>query len=273
MADLFFYASKIFWLIAQPDHFLLLMLVLGLLLWRSVIGVTLVWSSVFVLLIVSFFSVANYLLEPLEQRFPQPVLSELEGPISGIVILGGAENASLTAKYGSPQFSDAAERMMVIPKLDRAFPNTAIIFSGGSSAILNNQFLGGDVAKMWLSDLDLSSPVIIDKSARNTFENAIYTREIILDRTDDNMGRWILVTSAFHMPRAVGVFREVGLNVVPYPVDFRVSGTNLRINLNANMADLNTAVREWIGLVAYYLSEKTSELLPAPNENKDIEPQ
>lgn len=262
MTDLFFYLSKIFWLVLQPDHFLLLMLILGLLLWRRMLGIFLVWSSVLIMLVISVFPVANYLLEPLEQRFPQPDLTEITKPIAGIIILGGAENAVLTARYGAPQFSDAAERMMVIPKLDQAFPRSKIIFSGGSSAIVNNQFLGGDVARMWLSELKLSSEFIIEENARNTVENALYTREVIIEKELGIEGKWVLVTSAFHMPRSVGVFRKIGLDVIPYPVDYRVGGNDFRINLNANMSELNTAVREWIGLVAYYLTDKTSELLP-----------
>lgn len=272
MADLFFYASKIFWLIAQPDHFLLLMLVLGLLLWRRVIGVTLVWSSVFVLLILSFFPVANYLLEPLEQRFSQPDLSKVKEPIAGIIVLGGGEDPELSALHGAPQFNQGAERLMVVPALMLRYPELKVIFTGGSGSLATPEYRGGDVAQQWLTQQGLGARSIIERDSRNTFQNALYTRELINEMEDRPEGKWLLVTSAFHMARSVGVYRKVGIDVIAYPVDYRMVENRVRVSLNGNMADLNTAVREWIGLVAYYLSEKTSELLPAPNENKDIEP-
>ena len=78
---------------------------------------------------------------------------------------------------------------------------------------------------------------------------------------------WILVTSAFHMPRAIGAFRHTGWNVVPYPVDYRrgarsedTSGRNLGHGLQT----LNVALREWLGLALYYADGRIDRLLPAP---------
>ena len=273
MTDLFFYLSKIFWAIVQPDHFLLLMLVFGLLLWRRALGVFLVWSSVLCMGVIALFPVANYLLEPLEQRFPKPVLTQ-EGPIAGIIVLGGGEDAELTSLHRMPQFNQAAERLMVVPALMLRYPQLKVIFTGGSGSLSRPDYRGGDVAQQWLADQGLSARLIVERDSRNTFQNAIYTRELIEEMEVKPEGRWLLVTSAFHIPRSVGVFRQVGIDVIPYPVDYRVAENRIRINLNTNMGELNTAIREWIGLAAYHLTDKTAEWLPKPKPKPkpEIEP-
>lgn len=273
MTDLFFYLSKIFWAIVQPDHFLLLMLVFGLLLWRRALGVFLVWSSVLCMGVIALFPVANYLLEPLEQRFPKPVLTQ-EEPIAGIIVLGGGENAELTSLHRMPQFGDGSERLMAVPALMLRYPQLKVIFTGGSSSISRPDYRGGDVAQQWLAGQGLSARLIVERDARNTFQNGLYTREIIEEMEMAPEGKWLLITSAFHIPRSVGVFRKLGIEVIPYPVDYRVAENRFRINLNANMSELNIAVREWIGLAAYHLTDKTPEWLakPKPKLKAEIEP-
>ncbi|MAY43049.1 MULTISPECIES: YdcF family protein [unclassified Neptuniibacter] len=271
MTDLFFYLSKIFWAIVQPDHFLLLMLVFGLLLWRRALGVFLVWSSVLCMGVIALFPVANYLLEPLEQLFPKPVLTQ-EEPIAGIIVLGGGEEAELSSLHRMPQFNRSAERLMVVPSLMLRYPQLKVIFTGGSGSLSRPNYRGGDVAQQWLADQGLSARLIVERDSRNTFQNAIYTREIIEEMEVAPEGKWLLVTSAFHLPRSVGVFRQVGIEVIPYPVDYMVAENRLRINMNDNMSDLNIAVREWIGLAAYYLTDKTPEWLPKPKPKPEMEP-
>ncbi|MGH1463233.1 MAG: YdcF family protein [Neptuniibacter sp.] len=264
MTDLFFYLSKIFWMIVQPDHFLLLMLLFGLLLWRSLFGVLLVWFAVLALLIISVFPVGNFLLRPLESRFEMP---QLPDTIAGVIVLGGGEDAELSTIHGVPQFNSASERMMVVPMLMAQYPDAKLVFTGGSGSLARPDYRGGDVAKQWLSQQGLDARLTIERVSRNTFQNAIYTREII-DEFDKSEAPWLLVTSAFHMPRSVGVFRNAGIDVIPYPVDYRAKEDRFYPDLTDNMQDLKTAVREWMGLVAYYLTDKTSELVPTPSASQ-----
>ncbi|WP_420554521.1 YdcF family protein [Neptuniibacter marinus] len=277
MTDLFFYLSKIFWLIVQPDHFLLLVLLIGLLRWRRASSVVMVWGSVLALLCLSVFPAANYLLEPLEQRFPQPDLTQIETPIAGIIVLGGGEEAELSAVHDMPQFNSAAERLMVLPALMLRYPQAKVIFTGGSGSLLKPQYRGGDVAKQWLTEQGLGARLIVERDSRNTFQNAMYSREIIdeLKQNDQEndlaSGKWLLVTSAFHMPRSVGVYRQAGIDVIPYPVDYRQFNNQIQLGLNANMSELNVAVREWIGLAAYYLTDKTAVLLPKPFAHRSVQ--
>ncbi len=257
MQDLFFYLSKVFWALASPDHFLLLLILIGLLLvWagkRS--GLWLALSSVTLLLVVAVFPVGNLFLSPLEQRIQR---AELPDSLAGIVILGGAEEATLSALYGLPHLNSSAERVLVIPALAKRYPEIPIVITGGSSSILYQNYRGADVVAQWAEQIGIRERLIVERDARNTFENALYSAEVV----DKTKGPWLLVTSAFHMPRSVGIFRQQGWDVEPYPVDYRVSTNQPAVQFWRNMRDLSIGVREWIGLIAYYLSGKTSQLLP-----------
>jgi uncharacterized SAM-binding protein YcdF (DUF218 family) len=79
---------------------------------------------------------------------------------------------------------------------------------------------------------------------------------------------WLLVTSAFHMPRAMGLFRKAGFAVLPWPTDYRTSGREgIGMFRDGPVDALQTttlAMREWIGLLAYFLSGRIDRLLPGP---------
>ncbi|PIE20765.1 MAG: hypothetical protein CSA61_00995 [Neptuniibacter caesariensis] len=266
MSDIFFYLSKILWFITQPDHLLLLILLLGLLLWRRTISIFLVWGSVITFIVISQYPLANHLLRPLENAFAKPDLQQLEEPIAGIIVLGGAESPELSALHDSVEVNAGAERLMAMPGLLLRYPQLQVIYTGGSGSLLRPEYRGSDVAKRWLTEQGLAGRLITERDSRNTYQNALYSREIIVARQPEIKGKWLLVTSAFHMPRSVGVFRKAGIDVLPYPVDYRSIESRWRPNMNRNMRDLNTAVREWIGLLAYYYTDKTDELLPASKQ-------
>jgi uncharacterized SAM-binding protein YcdF (DUF218 family) len=91
------------------------------------------------------------------------------------------------------------------------------------------------------------------------------TRDLVAPKPGE---RWLLVTSAFHMPRSIGVFRAIGFEVEAYPVDWRTRGwVDVRWpfeKLSAGLARTDVAVHEWVGLIAYRLSGRITELLPSP---------
>jgi len=107
--------------------------------------------------------------------------------------------------------------------------------------------------------------VVTEDRSRNTWENAVFSRRIAMPKLGE---RWLLVTSAYHMPRAVGVFQKAGFVVEAYPVDWRTRGTRDLLRPSATVGDglrrTDTAVREWSGLLIYWLSGKSSELFPGP---------
>lgn len=259
MQDLFFYLSKALWFVISPDHFLWLVTLFALIFCRRRIGFLLLLLAVVGQGVMAFYPLGNLLLRPLEQRFAQP--TELPDNLAGIIVLGGGEDAEESYLHQQPQFNEGAERLMVLPALMQQYPDLPVIFTGGSGSMLQQAFKGGDVVQQWLQEQGLEDRVLIERQSRNTRENAILSGDLV---PDQSTGPWLLVTSAFHMPRSVGVFQKAGWQVVAYPVDYRSTSDRIRPLMNQNMADLNTAVREWVGLLAYYLSGYTDTFFPAP---------
>ena len=110
--------------------------------------------------------------------------------------------------------------------------------------------------------------ITLEDRSRNTVENAVLSKAIAQPKPGE---RWLLVTSAHHLPRAVGVFRKAGFPVEAYPVDWRTRGPEDALRPFASVGDglrrSDTAVREWVGLAVYWLTGRSSELFPAPTQD------
>lgn len=265
MDDVFFTLSKVIWSFARPDHLVLLLLTLSVLslAWGSHKKRARRWSLSLLAAVwlVALVPIGKALLQPLEQRFAVPQQLE-QSRLSGIVVLGGAEDLSAMQFHQRAEFSDAADRVMVVPELAQRFPGLPIIYSSGSSWLSEPGLKGADYTKLYFDAIGLGSRVLYERQSRNTFENATLSRALAGEQMD---GTWLLVTSAFHMPRSVGVFQQQGWKVQPYPVDFRgqsFAGLGVLFSLSGNLSDLVMALREWVGLLAYRLSGKTAQLLP-----------
>jgi uncharacterized SAM-binding protein YcdF (DUF218 family) len=264
--DSFFAVSKMFWFLVAPSNLLMLLGGLGLLLalaggrrW----GAGLLVVSIIGWAVLGFSPVSNYLLNPLEERFP---IYRGDEPITGVILLGGAEVAEVGIARGVPAYANAGERAIAFGALARKYPNARLVFSGGNGKAFSDGLTEARMTMIALPDLGIAPErVEFESNSRNTAENALYSKELLKPRPGE---RWLLVTSAFHMPRAVGCFRREGFDVIPYPVDFRTIGPNQlnetfsRTAVGLDMADIS--IKEWVGLVAYYLSGKTSALFPAP---------
>jgi uncharacterized SAM-binding protein YcdF (DUF218 family) len=150
-------------------------------------------------------------------------------------------------------------------ELARRYPQTPLIFTGGNGNLTEQDFPEAVAAhQLWTALGVPESQMIFEDKSRNTWENALFTRGLIHPKQGD---RFILVTSAWHMPRSAGIFRKLGFEIIPYPVDFRTLGDDrdffIWLPPIQRMEMLDLAVREWIGLVAYRLTGKTEALLPA----------
>lgn len=270
--DTFFNLSKIFWALANPGNFIVLVLVLSLLFkWRK-----LTFLTVLSLIVLTVYPVGNLLLQPLETRFSQP--AELPDDIAGVIVLGGGEDAELTSIWGQPQFSSGADRVMAIPVLVKKFPDKPVIFTGGAGSVLRPEYRGADSVKAWLSTIVSSGQVLFERKSRNTYENAVFSAKVLPNGSLVDQGSgWLLVTSSFHMPRSVGIFRKQGWKIIPYPVDYYsrpFSIDYLRFNLADNLLELGIGVREWIGLAAYYATGKTDDWFPgekAPEQTNELQ--
>jgi uncharacterized SAM-binding protein YcdF (DUF218 family) len=265
---MFFTLSKILGFLSVPSNFLIVVGMMGLLLllltrWER-LGSWLIVTGLVLLAIAGLSPLGNALILPLEDRFPPWDASR--GPPDGIIMLGGAISPDVSAARGSVAFDDAAERVTATAELARRYPAARIIVSGGSNALLFDEAVEAVYAVQELVALGVAHDrITAEEQSRNTVENAVFSRLVANPKPGE---RWLLVTSAFHMPRAVGAFRAAGFPIEPYPVDWRTRGPKELMwpfpTVGDGLKRIDTATHEWIGLVAYWLAGKSAELLPGP---------
>ncbi|MDA0262242.1 MAG: YdcF family protein [Proteobacteria bacterium] len=265
-----FIASKILWALVQPSNLLLLLLATGVALswtgWQKW-GRRLATIATLALLAIAILPVGGWLYHPLETRFAVP--KTLPETISGIIVLGGATSPALTERWDQPSLNDNSERLVALVSLARRYPSARLIFTGGSGSLRPGRLREADVVRRVLDDIGFSSQrVTYESRARNTIENAVNTFDLVRPTKDEN---WLLVTSAYHMPRAVGCFRTAGWTVIPYPVDYRMAGRGgigFRLKMSQGLRAFDKAVHEWTGLIAYRLFGRTAAIFPAPLRNE-----
>jgi uncharacterized SAM-binding protein YcdF (DUF218 family) len=264
---LFFVLSKTLGVMLLPTNFLIGLGLIGAILLATRFaraGRRLVVTALVLLAISAFSPLGKFLLYPLEQRFPP--WDPGQGAPDGIIVLGGSIDADLSIAHDATIVRSAPDRIIAAAALAQRYPNARIIFSGGSSNLISNDAREADFAAVVFESLGISaSRLIMERGSRNTQENAEFSRALAAPKPGE---RWLLVTSAFHMPRSVGVFRKAGFDVEPYPVDWRVGGRDDLFAFSNQAADglgrADLAVREWVGLAAYRVTHKTNELLPGP---------
>jgi uncharacterized SAM-binding protein YcdF (DUF218 family) len=264
----FFLLSKTLGVMLLPTNVLLGVGLLGLLLLATrfvSLGRKLVVVFVVLMAICGCLPLGNWLLYPLEQRFPS--WDATRGAPDGIVVLGGSIDPDLSMNRGAPIVRSGADRIIAAVALARRYPKARIIFTGGSANLISIDAKEADYALAVFESLGVSGERIeIDRRARNTEENAEFSKALAAPKSGE---RWLLVTSAFHMPRSVGLFRKVGFAVEPYPVDWRVGGLidllSLRIFSLEALGSVDLGAREWMGLAAYWISGQSSEFFPGPD--------
>jgi uncharacterized SAM-binding protein YcdF (DUF218 family) len=263
----FFILSKVLGFFALPSNFLISVGILGVVLlctrFRRLAS-WLVVTSLVLLAIAGLSPLGNVLILPLEQRFPP--WDPSRGPPAGIVVLGGAISANVSAARDAVALNEAAERITVTVELARRYPDARIIFAGGNSNLIEDGPMEAAIAVREFEALGIPHDrITAEEQSRNTIENAVFSRLIANPKPDE---RWLLVTSAYHMPRAIGVFRAAGFPIEAYPVDWRTRGPSDALSpftsLAAGLERTDVAVREWVGLVIYRITGKTMELFPGP---------
>jgi uncharacterized SAM-binding protein YcdF (DUF218 family) len=243
-----YYVSKVFWLIAAPTNALVLISAIaafwGVL--RSPNRVAWLAAAVAGGLVIGTFTPLGLALTVLlDYRF---TLSppDSQSPPDGIILLGGVVGL---------------DEIEAVSALIQHYPKARLIFSGFHATDPNDEYvlkkfaqLGGDPARI----------IDIEPRPRTTSEDAFYAAGLLKPKPTE---RWMLVTSAMHMPRAVGCFRVAGFQVEPYPVQFRTNRSHPFAGFvpgPSALYYLDTAAKEWIGLIAYRLMGKTDALFPGP---------
>ncbi len=273
IAETFFTLSKAAWLVLAPSNLLALLAGLSLLLlvrkaWRglgrrflSVVGAGFA--------LVCFLPIGDGALDVLERRFPPlPVcVAQQQVAVAGILLLGGALSSIERDGASIALLHESADRVRYAAELARAFPETPVLVSGGvalprpgavSEAVLMAELLGE-----WGVP---ASRLILETGSRTTTENARNAAALSARKPEDAKRPFLLVTSAFHMPRAVGAARAQGLHVLPAPTDWRIDrhAPMASFSATAQLANLDIAAKEFLGLAAYAATGRSSELFPAP---------
>ena len=211
--------------------------------------------------LVAFLPLGKWLVTPLETHFPaNPTLPET---IDGIILLGGAIDPVNSYIWDQPELGSAADRYTSFIALAHTYPEARLVFTGGSGTIIDQEFREADVALYFLESMGIERKRIeFERDSRNTFENAVNSKALINPTADE---QWVLITSAAHMPRSVGIFCKQGWPVIPYPVDHESSpGRQMRIEFvfAGNLGSFNNRVKEWLGLLVYYFTGRTDQILP-----------
>lgn len=261
-----FIASKVLGFFALPSNDMLLIGLIGLVLLRTKsarAGRRLVAAAIMLLLAFGLLPFGKLLMAPLEERFPP--WDAGRGVPDGIVVLGGAIEPEVAERPNSG-LNEAAERITAVAGLARKYPAAKILFSGGNNRLALKGGSEAQVARSLFESFGIpESRLILEDRSRTTAENALFSRQLATPKPGE---RWLLVTSAYHMPRAVGAFRKAGFPVEACPVDYRTPGPGeLWIpfaSVTAGLRRTDTATREWFGLVTYWLTGQSSALFPAP---------
>ena len=267
--DFQLWLSKLIWLLAEPASLLLSVWVAGCLVlwtpwWR--LGRWLVCLAALATTAVALYPVGQQALRPIEDRFP-PLVS-LPARVDGILVLGGVIDYYVIGKRGVPSSLLAAgsPRLDAFVELARRYPMARHVFTGGSIELIDGKDTEADVVRRIFARIGLDTTrIIFEDKSRNTYENALLSLAMIKPEPEET---WLLITSARHMPRAVGTFRKAGWpNIVAYPIDFATDPNQpfeSAFRLGHNLNYLSEAIREYMGLVYYWRLGRTDELFPGP---------
>jgi uncharacterized SAM-binding protein YcdF (DUF218 family) len=263
---MFFALSKTLGFFALPSNDLISIGLIGLVLlctrFRRLASWLLV-TSIVLIAFVGFSPLGRLLILPLEQRFP--AWDPSRGPPDGIIVLGGAISPDISVARGAVTLGPGAERITYATELARRYPEARIIFSGGTGSLFGGPVEAPYAVKEFEALGIARDRITAEEQSRNTIENAVFSHLLAQPKPGEH---WLLVTSAYHMPRAIAAFRAAGFAVEASPVDWHTRGpidaTELFRSFTAGLVMTDTAVHEWIGLIVYRLAGKTDELFPGP---------
>ncbi|WP_088348255.1 MULTISPECIES: YdcF family protein [Rhodomicrobium] len=255
---MFFYASKVIWYFLQPSTFLILLFALGFVLYwrgRTRAGIRVLLATVLIYAVAGLSPLANAMMYGLERIYTRPGMDALDR-VDGIIVLGGVIDALVSSTRDEIALNEAAERLTETAALAYRFPAARIVISGGDGALIYTSSSEAEIAKRFFTRIGIDpARITLEPASRTTSENAAFAKRLVDPKPGE---RWLLVTSAFHMPRAMAVFRAEGFDVKPWPVDFRTRGPEdlLRFSPRPSTAwrRIDLAAKEWMGLMAYWVT-------------------
>ncbi|MBX3531010.1 MAG: YdcF family protein [Rhizobiaceae bacterium] len=264
---MFFYLSKIFSLVIQPINLIGILVaaaLVALLLGRRRFTTFSLAGGLLVVALSTWTSLGALMLHPLEDRFARP--NPPPEQVAGIIVLGGGFEGAVNLARGGYELNASGDRFVEAAVLARRYPAARVVVTGGSGALALEGEADGDTAPRLLIGLGVEAErLVLENKSRNTYENALFTKEMLNPKPAET---WLLVTSAFHMPRSMGLFRKAGFDVVAWPTDYRTAGNETvgltQDNFTDSLQNTTIAIREWTGLIAYRVTGRTDALLPGP---------
>jgi uncharacterized SAM-binding protein YcdF (DUF218 family) len=263
---MFFTLSKVLGFFIVPSNIVALLALAGIaLLAVGYIGAgrSILVASVVLVAAIGLLPIGNGLALPLEGRFPR--WDATRGSPTGIIVLGGGVIRPRISTDQEVVLGYAAERIIAAAELARRYPNARVVFTGGNPNLIASGPIEADFVVRLFAKLGVSQDrIVVERKSRNTAENATFTKQLVMPNADE---RWLLVTSAMHMPRAIGVFQKAGFTIDAYPVDYETGDAEYPSTFSAlvhNIGKTNRAVHEWIGLLLYWFTGRMSVLLPGP---------
>jgi len=254
-----FYLSKILAALFQPSSLLVLLFAAGALfalLGKARPALRLFASGAALYVIFGFSPLANLILAPLELNAKASAAKNLDGA-AGIIVLGGGIANGPSLADGAPHLNESGDRMVEAVRLAAQYPSLPVLFCGGKAAMLPTQDSEPEAApaKRFFQDFGLPQPrLMLEDRSRNTFENAVQAARILQPKPGQ---KWILVTSAFHMPRAKALFEAQGFEILARPVDFKTDGFygwwRPFPRASEGLTRMDLAVKEWSGLAMAWL--------------------
>jgi uncharacterized SAM-binding protein YcdF (DUF218 family) len=276
--DFFFILSKVGWFFVTPSNLILLALLvgIGLLYWKRTrkFGTRLAAGGAIAAVLVVLLPLGDWLVLSLERRFPayQPCAEGTGKPIAGIILLGGAISSQEIGGTIREDVGGAVDRIRRTAELAKDYPDAPVLVSGGQAFPRKGARSEAVATADFLVEMGVSlKRMRLETVSRTTSENAKFVAE---QDTEGVKGSWLLVTSAFHMPRSVGSFRKAGVSVIAVPTDWQVDDRRPILTMNAldRLGKLDLGVHEYLGLIAYWLTGRTSGPLPGPLKKDECPP-
>jgi uncharacterized SAM-binding protein YcdF (DUF218 family) len=253
---MFFMLSKIFWMLAQPSHWL------GLLVLATATCLVLRWNRagrIFALAAVAILVLASFLAVPLarawEDRYSRP---PWPAHVDGILVLGSGFDTALFRARGVPQSNEGIWRLEAGFAAARHYPGARLVFSGGSGAMGGAPFSEAETARVILGEMGQDPRyLILEDRSRNTYENILYSKALVKPKPGEV---WLLTTAAMHMPRAMAIARKLDWPMTPWPSDYLTApaGGIDPLSVMGNLGYIDYVFHEWVGLLVYRLNGKAA---------------
>lgn len=264
---MFFLLSRLAWIVIQPTSLVLILMVFAFLAgFRRLgwFGRSCLALAILLLLVGGYTNLGQIALQPLEQRYARPALPDR---VDGIIALGGGLQMDIASARGGYEFNGSGDRYVETLRLARLYPAARIVLAGGSGKLVPDKMSEAESIAAFLVALGVDDKrLLLEDDSRNTEENAGRVRDLVGPQPGET---WLLVTSAFHMPRSVALFDKTGFAVLPWPTDyFTTADEQISIALEqptGNLATSTLALREWLGLLVYWATGRIDSPFPGPD--------